>query len=146
MQNIIKKSLENSLSYNEYRSLVNELLKEGKSTGVTQNEDLFHYSELNETRMNRLDKTLSVSETIQERLSNLENEFIFLTLTEGWCGDAAQIVPVLNKISETSDKIDLRLVLRDENEDLMNLFLTNGSKSIPKVILIDKNTQEVFGS
>ncbi|WP_317162507.1 hypothetical protein [Flavobacterium haoranii] len=77
MQNIIKKSLENSLSYNEYRSLVNGLLKEGKSTGVTQNEDLFHYSELNETRMNRLDKTLSVSETIQDRLSNLENEFIF---------------------------------------------------------------------
>lgn len=146
MQNIIETSLAKSLTYNEYRSLVSGLLKEGKSTGITQNEDLFHYSELNETRMNRLDKTLSVLETIQERLSNLENEFILLTLTEGWCGDAAQILPILNKISETSDKIDLRLVLRDENEELMNLFLTNGSKSIPKVILIEKSSREVVGS
>ncbi|MBD3723326.1 MAG: thioredoxin family protein [Flavobacteriaceae bacterium] len=146
MQNIIETFLAKSLTYNEYRSLVRGLLKEGKSTGITQNEDLFHYSELNETRMNRLDKTLSVLETIQERLSNLENEFILLTLTEGWCGDAAQILPILNKISETSDKIDLKLVLRDENEELMNLFLTNGSKSIPKVILIEKSSREVVGS
>ena len=62
----------------------------------------------------------------------------------GWCGDAAQILPVINKMAEVSDKIDLRIVLRDDNENLMNLFLTNGTKSIPKLIIIDKATNKVI--
>jgi hypothetical protein len=48
-------------------------------------------------------------------------------------------------MAEASDKIDLRIVLRDDNDDLMNLFLTNGTKSIPKFIIIDKTASEVIG-
>ena len=68
-----------------------------------------------------------------------------MVISEGWCGDAAQIVPVIHKMAELSNKIELKIVLRDENEALMNLFLTNGSKSIPKLIIIDKATSEVIG-
>ena len=66
MTSIIETSLANSHSYIEYRTIVSSLLKEGKSTGNEQSEDLTHYSELNETRMNRLDKTIRVpDENIQ---------------------------------------------------------------------------------
>lgn len=146
MQNIILKALESSFSYSEYRQLVSKLIAEGKSTGHTQTEALLHYSELNEKRMNRLEKTLEVPDGITEKLNALPKNYIWLTLTEGWCGDAAQIVPILHKMDETSSKIDLRLVLRDDNDDLMQLFLTNGNKSVPKVIILEKDTKEVVAS
>jgi hypothetical protein len=68
----------------------------------------------------------------------------WLVLTESWCGDAAHVIPVINKIAELSDHIDLKLVYRDENEALMNAFLTNGSRSIPKLIMIDSHSGEVL--
>ena len=143
MQKTIEKALNNSFSYLEYRELVIRLISEGKSTGHSQTEDLLKYSQLNETRMNRLEKTIVVPNEISEKLNALPKNYIWLTLTEGWCGDAAQIIPILHKMDEASSKIDLRLVLRDDNDDLMQLFLTNGSKSVPKVIILDKDTKEV---
>lgn len=145
MNSIINQSLAKSFSYSDYRNQVSALLKEGKSTGNEQSADLTHYSELNEVRMNRLDKTMVVPEENSQKLQNFTNEMIWLVISEGWCGDAAQILPIINKMAEQSEKIDLRIVFRDENEELMNLFLTNGTKSIPKLIVLDKNTLEVLG-
>ncbi|MGL2962377.1 thioredoxin family protein [Flavobacterium sp. RSB2_4_14] len=144
MLTIIKESLSKSHSYSEYRTIVSSLLKEGKSSGNEQSEALTHYSELNEVRMNRLDKTISVSEVNQKKLQNLKRDYVWLVISEGWCGDAAQILPVFHKMADLSEKIELRIVFRDENEALMNLFLTNGTKSIPKLIILDKNTLEVL--
>jgi hypothetical protein len=146
MKSIIAKSLFNSHSYLEYRKLVSDLLLEGKSTGTEQSEELTHYTTLNETRMNRLDKTMKVPDEIGLQLKNLGKDFIWLVISEGWCGDAAQLLPIFNKMAIESHKIDLRIVLRDENEELMNLFLTNGGKAIPKLIIIDRKTGSVLDS
>lgn len=143
MKNSVARALFKSHSYQEYRKIISDLLDEGKSTGMEQSEDLTHYSILNETRMNRLDKTIKVSEDSIANLQNLKRDYIWLVITEGWCGDAAQILPVFNKMAELSDKVELRIVFRDENEELMNLFLTNKTKSIPKLIIIDKETGSV---
>ena len=145
MKTIIKQSLAKSYTYQDYRNQVSALLKEGKSTGNEQSADLTHYSELNEVRMNRLDKTMVVPEENIKRLQEINSEMIWLVISEGWCGDAAQILPIIHKMAEQSEKIDLKIVFRDENEELMNLFLTNGTKSIPKLIVLDKNTLEVLG-
>lgn len=69
--------------------------------------------------MDRLDKTLKILEETQSSINNLKNNFTFLVIAEGWCGDAAQIVPVLNKITESSPKLNMKIVLRDENEELI---------------------------
>ena len=144
MKSIIENSLSQSHSYVDYRNYIKDLLKEGKSTGKEQSEALTHYSELNEARMNRLEKTVKISTEIIQKLNQLNGDYIWLVIAEGWCGDAAQILPVIYKMAELSEKIDLKIVFRDENEDLMNLFLTNGTKSIPKLIILDKNTLEVL--
>jgi len=140
---LIADSLEKGVTYTAYRTLIKKLLTQKKATGVEQTEDLFNYSLLNDKRMDRLDKTLKVSEETQNSINELKNNFTFLVVAEGWCGDAAQIVPILNKIAETSSKINLKIVLRDENEALMNQFLTNGSKSIPKIIIVDNQNNVV---
>lgn len=144
MQEIIKNSLAKSLTYAEYRKQVAELLKEGKSTGNEQSEALTKYSELNEVRMNRLDKTIQISDEVNASLSNLQANYLWLVISEGWCGDAAQLVPIINKMAELSKKIDFRIVLRDENEALMNQFLTNGGKAIPKLLILDAETLTVL--
>ena len=139
MKSIIQSALQNSCSYNEYRTLVSNLISEGKSTGHEQSADLLHYSELNEVRMKRLEKTLKLDLEVEKALQNLNSKQTWLVISEGWCGDAAQILPIIKLMSEASKNIDLKLVFRDENEELINLFLTNGAKSIPKLLLLDES-------
>jgi len=144
MNSIIKESLERSFSYEEYRNLLTNLLKVGKTTGNDQSEAMIHYAELNEARLHRLDKTMQVTDEVQLKLEQLTKEYLWLVITEGWCGDAAQILPIINKMALVSDKVELRIILRDDNEEVMNMFLTNGTKSIPKLIIIDKESGEVI--
>jgi len=143
MKSSVAKALFNSYSYLEYKKMVTDLLKEGKSTGNDQSEFLLHYSTLNETRMKRLDKTITVSEDVRTKLKTLRKEYIWLVISEGWCGDAAQILPVLNKMAIESDKIKLKIILRDSNDDVMNQYLTNGGRAIPKLLVIDKESGKV---
>ena len=137
MKKLIEESLEKAISYDQYRTLVSDLIEQGKSTGEIQSDDLLNYSILNDKRMNRLDKTIEISENTKNKVKNVKKEQTWLVLTEGWCGDAAQNIPVINKIAEQNSKINLKFVLRDENPELMDQFLTNGGKAIPKLIAID---------
>jgi hypothetical protein len=145
MKSSVDKALFNSYSYLEYRKIVSDLLSEGKSTGNEQSEDLLRYSTLNETRLKRLDKTITVHEEISVQLKALNKQYIWLVIVEGWCGDVAQILPILNKMALESNKIDLKVVFRDSNDDLMNHFLTNGARAIPKLIIVDKASGKVCG-
>jgi hypothetical protein len=139
MKSIIQSALQNSHSYTEYRIIVSKLISEGKSTGKEQSADLLHYSELNEVRMKRLEKTLKLDTIVEKTLQNLKYKQTWLVISEGWCGDAAQILPIIKLMSEASEIIDLKIVLRDENDGLMNQFLTNGAKSIPKLLVLDES-------
>ena len=139
MKSIIQSALQNSHSYTEYRIFVSKLISEGKSTGKEQSADLLHYSELNEVRMKRLEKTLKLDPEVEKTLQNLKSNQTWLVISEGWCGDAAQILPIIKLMSEASENIDLKLVFRDENEELIHLFLTNGAKSIPKLLILDES-------
>ena len=66
-----------------------------------------------------------------------------LALSEDWCGDAINILPVLARLTEALDRVDLRVLSRDENPDIMDAHLTNGrSRSIPVVILLDEDYRE----
>lgn len=134
-------------TYPEYRKLLVDLMAANKTTGPNQNADLLEYSKLNLQRMNRLDKTLVLQPELQSALQNLNRNLYWVVITEGWCGDAAQNVPLLGKIAEASGgKIKLDLVLRDENLELMDRYLTNGGRSIPKLICFDAETGEQLGT
>lgn len=146
MKTIIENSLKNSHNYSEFRAKVSELLAQGKSSGNEQSEDLLHYSNLNEVRMNRLDKTIVVPEEIKAQLGKLKKKYIWLVLAEGWCGDAAQLLPVMHKMDEFADNIDFHVVFRDENDPLMQEFLTNGARSIPKLIILNAESHEVLAA
>ena len=143
MKDIISKSLENTYTYLEYRDLVKDLLAEGKSTGPEQSDYILNYSKLNNSRMKRLDKTTKISDETAQEIQKLATSQTWLVLTEVWCGDAAQNLPVIHKMAELNKNINLKLVLRDENLALMDLFLTNGGRSIPKLIALDADNNVI---
>ena len=137
--------IDRGMYYDEYRRMIDAFLMVGKSTAKNESESLVEYSKLNVVRMKRLDKTIEIIPELEEYVKRISAPQTWLVITEGWCGDAAQIIPVLNKIAELNDHIHLKFLLRDENLELMDKYLTNGkSRSIPKVIVLDENNNELF--
>ncbi len=137
-------ALGHSYSYTEYRALVEQLAIEGKSTGPVQTEALANYTQLNDRRMRRWDKTLKFNDEAITIITGVSQKITWTVLTESWCGDASPALPVMNKIAELNPNIELRIVLRDENVDLMNQFLTNGGMSIPKLIMRNDESKEII--
>lgn len=134
---IIEDSIQKSLSYQAYTELVKQLVSGGKTTGPEQTEVRINFTKLNASRMRRLDKTLVIPEKAMRSFKNIDKKQTWLVIMESWCADGAQTIPVLNKICEVVPGLDLRIVMRDENPELMDLFLTDGTRSIPKLIILD---------
>ena len=145
-QRIVEKYLKKSLSYAEYVKLIDDLLLEGKTTGTNQSYAMFNYGKLNRQRMHRLEKTVTLEPETVFSIRSLDVKWIWLVITEGWCGDAAQNIPIIEKIVAENPGIETRYILRDENLDLMDQYLTNGARSIPKLIALDADTLEVLGT
>ncbi len=138
MNQLIKTSIDNAISYQEYSNLITKLVAEKRTTGNEQTEERIEYTKLNGSRMRRVNKAITLTNETIDVFKNVRKQ-TWLVLCESWCGDAAHTLPVLNKIAEISDHIDLKIVLRDDNLDLMNTFLTNGSQAIPKLIMVDES-------
>jgi len=124
-------------TYASYRELLDNLLQQGKTTGTNQSESMVNYATLNERRMKKWDKIGKITPELMDKLMSIDQKMTWLVVTEGWCGDAAQNLPFLNKMAELNPNIDLRFVVRDENLPLIDAFLTNGGRSIPKLIALD---------
>lgn len=130
-------------TYFEYREMVKQLVLENKTTGPNQSEAYLEYTRMAAQRMHRWDKTAKVSPEMEELILGIPPQ-IWLVITEAWCGDAAQTIPYMNKLAEVNPKIQLRLVLRDENPELMEQYLTNGARSIPKLIALSPGLKKEY--
>lgn len=128
-------------TYAAYRQLIDNLLLLDKTTGPTQSAELLRFARLNVQRMSRLDKTVQLLPELADAARQLPGRYVWLVITEGWCGDAAQIVPVLEAVAQASQgRVQTRYVLRDENPDLMAHYLTNGAQAIPQVVVLHADT------
>src|SRR5690606_5382368 len=137
--------IKNSFTYFAYRSHIDELLKEEKTTGDNHSPAMINYTRINVQRMNRWDKTVVINAELQEKVEQITTPQIWLVLTEAWCGDAAQIIPFFVKLVSHSPLIELRFILRDENTEVMDAYLTNGGRSIPKLVALKKDDfEELF--
>jgi hypothetical protein len=132
--------------YSEYQDLIAELVDKGLTSGPEQSEKFTHFTKLNFQRLKRVFRTLQLSEKIVESVKNVRSEMLWVVIVESWCGDVPQNLPIMEAISQISDKIKLRIILRDENPEIMDQFLTNGTRSIPKLICFDPDTYDVAGT
>ena len=144
IKKLINKGVSNALSYSDYRLLMDQLVLRSGTTGLEQTQMYMDYTKLNQQRMKRLDKTIKLPEDIKVKLGKIYNKMTWLVLSESWCGDAAQTLPVINKLVETIPNISLKIIQRDEHLELMQHFLTKGSRSIPKLLAIDATTNDIL--
>lgn len=84
----------------------------------------------------------NVPEEYVSRVAALGGAWHLLVLSEDWCGDAVNTVPVLARLAELAPNLDLRVLARDHNLDLMDAHLTGTSRSIPVVIILDEAFEE----
>ena len=140
---ITQKDIDKSMSFEEFYQLVEKLAHEEGTTGENQSDVMVNYTKLNFSRMKRILKTTPISEDVINTVECLNEKITWIILAESWCGDAAQNIPVFAKIAEANSNINLRILLRDENPELMNQYLTNGGKSIPKLICLDETLNEL---
>jgi hypothetical protein len=138
MKNLSITSLQNPLNYSRYKELITTLAEQNKCTGE-QIEEKIKATTINVQRIKRLDKQTEIVDDLKLKVKELSEKQIWVILVESWCGDAAQCLPVIAKIAELNTNIDLKIILRDENLNIMDQFLTNGSRSIPKLIIIEKD-------
>lgn len=138
--------LTKAMEYDQYRKLIDNLLEENKTTGENHSEDMLHYTQMNVQRMNRIEKTVDIYDDTAEVLKNIGQKWVWVVMTEAWCGDAAQNIPIIAKMADLSPNIDLKLLLRDENLDVMDQYLTNGGRSIPKMIALKTENLDELGT
>lgn len=141
---IISEKLSAVFSYSEFKEYSEKIVESLKSVKLTEEEkSLFEYRKLNLARIKRVEKTYEPSDNIKTIISGIGKQ-IWMVITEDWCGDSAQNLPAIARIASLNDNITLKIVLRDKNLDLMDLYLTDGKRSIPKLIALDEELNEIF--
>lgn len=141
----MREFIERSMTFTEYVGTIDGLLAEGKTTGPVQSDEMYQYARLNRQRMSRLERTVELDPNAADTLGRLDADQYWLVITEGWCGDAAQNIPIIEKLAAANDGIETRYILRDEHPELIDQFLTNGARSIPVLIAVDKASFRVLG-
>ena len=107
------------------------------------------YIPINQQRARRVRKQIAevgLREDVLEAVSRVVPGTRMLVLNEVWCGDGAQILPVHEAMEQASGgRLEIRVLMRDSHLDMMDLFLTNGGRAIPKTVLLNES-MHVLGS
>lgn len=131
-------------NFEEYYYWTEALVTEGKTSGANQSDALIGFTALNLRRMKRIVKTNQLKQELLDLLKVAEPSK-WVVITEAWCGDSAQNLPVIGQmVGASNGNIDLEIIGRDDNPQWMEKYHTNGSKSIPKLIAFDQNDNEIF--
>lgn len=133
-------------TYESYMRQFSEWVQKGQTSSNSTSLALVEFTKLNWSRTLRLRKTILLNPEIKKFAEKIDHIYSWVVITEAWCGDSAQNLPVIAKIAKLNpEKIKLYIELRDENPELMSKYLTDGARPIPKLIVIDDTlNKEVF--
>lgn len=127
------------LSYDSYQKKFDAWAKESGTSSADSSPEKIKFTKLNWARTQRIHNTIVLSEALKKEVLKLTHTYSWIVLTEAWCGDSAQNLPLIAEIARLNPgKIKLYILLRDENPEFMDNYLTNGSRAIPKLVCIDE--------
>lgn len=135
---------QNGMTGSTYFQLITDLAEENKTTGPNQSKDMVHYTQMNVKRMHRWLKTMKLTDEFVNIVEARKTPLNILVITEGWCGDAAHNTPFIQAMEKLNDQLSIRYILRDENTDVIDAYLTKGGRSIPKLIAFTNEGEELF--
>lgn len=131
------------MNWDEYKEGFDRILNAGTDEGIYADPDYKEYVKLNRSRVNRWLKRGELLEDTQNLISNIDQPQQWVLIAEHWCGDAANVAPMIFLLSELNDGITLDIQLRDGDSEIEN-YLTNGGRAIPKLIVRDKDGKDLF--
>lgn len=132
------------MNYQEYLDLFKDILNSKDPQPPYDQAEYIVYTKTNLARMRRWEKTMKLDDKLVNKLQHLDQKQHWIIILEPWCGDAAHILPFLVRLANSSEKISYELQLRDSEPFLINSYLTNGGKSIPKLIVRDEAGKDLF--
>ncbi|MBI2419900.1 MAG: thioredoxin family protein [Ignavibacteriales bacterium] len=134
-----------AFTYEQYKDkLQNYIATTDEFTLPADPKEKYGFIKLNLVRMARIDKTYTPSETLTELLSRIKERQYWIILTMRPCGDSAQNIPHFVKMAETNSNIEILLLERDANLEIMDTYLTDGKRSVPKVVAFSESGKELF--
>ncbi|MCF8260686.1 MAG: thioredoxin family protein [Melioribacteraceae bacterium] len=138
--------LENGLEYSDYfDEWKNYVDRTDPESFDLKGKTYYEYKKMNLHRSTRIQKTYKVSDELKEQIQKIDKKQTWMVITEDWCGDSAQILPYIIKMAELNEKIEVKILRRDDNLDIIDSYLTNGvSRSIPKIVAFDEDGNELF--
>jgi len=140
-----KRIEEKGITYNEYISNTIEEISKTQITDLPPGEvRRFNYKNLNLQRSTRIIRTYHPSKELKRVLDEITGMQLWMVITENWCGDSGQNLPYIAVMALQNPLIDLKLLLRDSNPDVMDQFLTNGTRSIPILVSFNSRGEELF--
>lgn len=104
----------------------------------------YTYTSLNYHRTKRAHRSYKVSDEVRALIDSVTAPQVWVVITAAWCGDSAQTIPYVAEMVKDNPNIDLRILERDDNLDIMDAYLTNGKRSIPILIAINEDGEELF--
>lgn len=131
------------MTFENYHVGFKEILNNANPSAPYDDLDFLDYTKMNSTRVNRWLKQGEILPEMREYLTNLKQKQKWVLITEHWCGDAAHIVPFLYMMAEITPMVELEIQLRDSDSEI-DSYLTNGSKSIPVLIVRDEAGKDLF--
>lgn len=132
-----------TMDFSTYTQYFQDILTNPQPDAPYDKPDYFNYTKLNWSRTNRWLKHGELLSEVKEAVSSITNKQNWIVITEPWCGDAAHIVPFIHLISELNPLISIDYELRDSEPFRINEYLTNGGKSIPKLIIRDEDGNDL---
>lgn len=133
-----------TLTWEEYIQRFEDILSGTFTNELYAKEAYRDYVKMNFSRMNRWLKNIEINADLKNKLSSIGETQDWYLITEPWCGDAAHSVPLIYLMSQLNNNIHLHLVLRDDNHDFIDQYLTNGGRSIPKLVARNGNGEDIF--
>ncbi|MEJ5103984.1 thioredoxin family protein [Chryseobacterium sp. MYb328] len=132
------------MNYTDYKQLFTKVLENENPEYPYDDAKYLNYTKLNWSRTKRWDKQLRLDDTVMTALENITESQHWIIITEPWCGDAAHIIPFLIQMSEKNTLITYEIQQRDSEPFLIDNYLTNNTKSIPKLIAKNIHGDDLF--
>ncbi len=133
-------------NFDESLRRMESLIRDKQNTIPNETESYLQLIKLNFHRMKRVYKTTCIHDELRDVAINFPTHIIWIVITNPRCGDSAQSIPVMQRIAELNDKIQLKIILMDDHPEVMDSYLTNGARAIPKLICLNADTLEELGT